>query len=347
MDQAEEHLRECDTCAAALATSRRAIAAVRRISLQPTPVDLRCRVRAKLAADLEAALSFRQAAPLLHEHIDRCISPILGLRLQRHLGSCAGCRQELAKLEAATHLVRTLTPMATPALVRERVAAAAGGRVRRSGWELRLRPALAIAGTAAVATLTLLVRPALQLSREPSAPMVAAVQPAPFERATVTPPPVEVAQAEVNTEASAKMVTAAVAAPPTRRVRPAPASRGSAPGVALASVRQQPRETAPMVVAVATTPTPAAMQALRTVATSVEYDRDARRAMDEAAASYAVLHSEDTLNQVPEMTAPATIEKAPERPSAGAPAPVPAGTKSGHNAALGPDEGDLSFGPLV
>jgi len=352
MDRAEEHLRQCDTCAAALATSRRAVAAVKRLSLQPTPVDLRSRVRAKLAAELEAALSCRQAAPLLHEHIDRCISPILGLRLQRHLESCSACRQELARLEAATHLVRTLTPVAAPARVRERVAAAARGRVRRSGWELRLRPALAIAGTAAVATLALLMRPALQPDREPSASLVAALPhapAAPAEREAVTPPPVAVAQAEVNTEAPTEMVAASASAEPTptRRMRLAIANRGSSPRAISASVQQRPNQTVPMVVAVSAIPTPAAMQALRTVATSVEYDKDARRAMDEAAASYAVLHSEDTLNQVPELGIPAAIEKSPERPSAVAPAPIPAGAKSGHNAASGPDEGDLLFGPLV
>src|SRR5574340_249272 len=91
MDRAEEHLRQCDTCAAALAASRQAVATVSRLTSRPISSDLRARVRARLAVDLEATLTCRQAAPLLHEHIDHCLSPVMGLRLQCHLDACAGC----------------------------------------------------------------------------------------------------------------------------------------------------------------------------------------------------------------------------------------------------------------
>jgi len=362
MDRVEEHLRQCDSCAAALAASRRVLAALGRLNLEPAPAGLRSRVREKLAPEIEKALTCRQAFTLLHQCIDHSISPIAAARLERHVESCPGCRQDAAALEAATHLVRSLTPVESPAAVREKVAAASRGRARRASWEFRLRPVLASAGIVAIGVLAVLLRPALQIQREQPAPVIAMRSAAPISpiappaaRPTVAPPPISVAEAEADAagpeaEPSEVAPFATVGHEPVvRQVRHVAVRVSRAPKALPAVVQQRlPRPTITLAAAPAA-PVPAAVQALKAVAGSAEFDRDAQRAMDEAAESFATLRSEEILDSMPEPALLTTTDKTGQRPDTASPAPTPAGSKEpGRDSASVPEGTEaVPPGPLV
>ena len=341
----EEHLRDCDLCAASLAASRRTAFSLSRLDTLPAPADIRDRVRAKLAPDLAVTLTCRQALPLLHEYVDRCLSPIAAMQLQPHVESCVPCRRELAIIESMTGLVRSLPMAVSPADVRERVAAAA--RRRQIRWTPILRPALAVAAVVAVGVLALTMRPGVQPLQQTPASMVAAkpgagatapVAPAP--RAIEAPAPVEMAQAQPaasESQPEGGRVTPAYAPSlrPVRQVSAKKSLRPVAPRTALALARAGSVSPRPLVVARrAPSPVPAAMQVLRQVAQTADYSAEAQRAMIQAAESISVLSSEDNLDKVPEFAA---ASGPIEHPAGALPTPVPAGKQPARNSVSTPD----------
>ena len=364
VEAAEEHLRQCDLCAETLAASRRTAIAASRLDTAPVPSDLRGRVRARLASDLQAALTCLQALPLLHERVDRRLSPIAAVRLQTHLESCASCCQELSALEVMTGLVRSLPVLTVPAAVRTRVAAANRRNVRESWWVPRLRPALAAAGLVAVGVISLLMRPgnppvADNTSVVAAMPGPQAASPAlPAAESEATTPaeaPVQVAEPPV-TEAVVEAPgtdSAASHVPAVRPVRQAPlrmSRRPMRPQVALAKATSATNllghVSMPKKVA---SPVPVAMQVLREVAKSAEYGMEAQRIMIQAAESFPVLNSEEKLDQMPEFLALSAPEKGVERPVSTQPSSPPSSEKRpGRDSASGPDGiVPVYTGPLV
>jgi anti-sigma factor RsiW len=156
---AEAHIRHCESCAALAAGLRSAAAAAGSLRSVAVPGDLRARVARRLAQDLAAQITCRQAAPLIHQHLDGCLSPKAELELQGHLRSCARCRADLAALASAARLVRSLPALEAPARVREVVSAAQRLRTLRFPRIARWRPALAAAIAAAAVGVLVLLRP--------------------------------------------------------------------------------------------------------------------------------------------------------------------------------------------
>jgi len=341
----EEHLRECDLCAASLAASRRTALSISRLDTLPAPADIRDRVRARLAPDLAISVTCRQALPLLQECVDRCLPPIPAMQLQGHLGSCAACRCELAALESMTGLVRSLPIAASPAEVRERVIAAARTRVVR--WAPKLRPALAAAGLAALGLFALLARPSMQPLQQKPTSMVAANPGAgatpvsPSLKAVEAPAPVEMAQAqpagsESRLEGEPLVRAYVPSVRPVRQVSAKRSLRPVAPRVALALADAASASPLPLVARRTSSPVPAAMQVLRRVAQTADYSAEAQRAMIQAAESISVLSSEDNLDRVPEFATAAP--GAGERPASAPTVPMPADKQPGRNSVSAPDE---------
>jgi anti-sigma factor RsiW len=374
MGRAEEHLRRCDACALALSESRRGAAIAGRLRPVALPPNLHSRIAAALAHEARRTLTCDRVLPLLHSYLDRSLSPLFAVPLQSHLDRCPRCRRELVLLLRAAHLVRTLPSAPVPAEVRERVAAASRLRLGESPWGVRLRPALAAAGLAAVGLLALLLRPGLRPTGAKSPPVagVRAAAPALVSGVRLGPPVVraEAAQPE-EVAASAVAPSHGSAAAPLDRA--APKMRDETAGASLrrpyfgagrkehslsgpklvqiaraaaapAGLKAMPR-TAAMVAAL-----PTALQALRAVAKKAEYEQEARRAMDLAAESFATLNSEEMLNRFPEPTGLGGSNGGPEHPAISAPpAARPAETTGpGHDSALAPEASDLlATGPLA
>lgn len=317
----EAHLRTCDHCAARLAQCRRATAVVGRLPAASPPSDLSQRVAARLAAEPARALDCRAVAPLLHHQVDRCLSPLAAVALDRHLAGCARCRAELVALSRTAALVRSLTPVAAPARVRRAVAEAMGGHLPAPRWPTWLRPALATASVAAVAALALLVRPAVQPASTvaPVQSLVVAQQPAtPAPELPLTRGPAVSAASEVQRPQPVGQATqvAALGEPESQPVSARPSHAGAEAvartvAVAAPTVARRTRPQAALVVAAAPAvggdevAAPRAVQTLKRVAESASAAREARRAMELAAERFATLGSEEALLRLPEAASPA------------------------------------------
>lgn len=314
----EEHLRQCDWCAEALAGSRRGAVAVAGMASVAAPRSLQQRVLAKLRPLIQHRLNCRQARPLLQDALDRCLSPLMAIPLQRHLEGCTVCQSQYASLASAARAVRSLSFVAAPASVCEAVRAAQPVAARPA---IRgLRPALALAGAAGAAALLLLGRPAQQ----PVTPNRLAVAPtrAPG-RAPTAPqagePAVSAARTREVAEAAEPERPAPGAVGPARLSGERPSRRMAAAGRVDSKPKPGPSAFPPVVVAAAST-VPSAVQILRTVAKAVAYEDEARRAMALDAERFATLSSEEMLSRFPDMASLGVSETSsgmPERPVTG------------------------------
>jgi len=319
---AEEHLRRCNTCASAAAALRGAAAAVGSLKTLAVPADLRARVAQRLARDLAAEITCRQAAPLIHQHIDRYLSPEAELQLQGHLESCARCRAEVAALSSAAHLVRSLPTVQGPVRIREAVIDAQ--RVRRVllPWNIRWRPAAAAAVALAAAAALVLLWPAGRQVPSPAPHLVGEREAAPSSRSTEVASLVETPVAEQPAAPVADDVGTAAPEPAPQRPaeRPAPPSEtavtaaGAVKGPAPA--RTTPASPEPEI------ELPSALQALRTVAANASHDLEGRRALELAGERFATIHSESLWARLP--SAPA-LRTESDGPAGAEPRVAPAG----------------------
>jgi len=358
----EGHLRECDACAAALAESRQAAAGLARLHAVPIASDLRDRVLARLAPERGRTLSCRQAAPLLHEYVDRCLPPLLMEPLRRHLASCGGCRATCSHLAGAVHLVSSLALVGAPAVLRDRVMARGRARLRPAplaGW----RPALAGAGVAVTAGLVLLLRVTSQPTPQMHAtgstgmgtPALQAGSLAPGPALRPVSPPIAVAEVEPGAQGQPEDPThASPPALPRIGERARAGERGlrmialaASPGDAVVSGPSAAKTT---VVAVVPAVLPAAVRALKAVAERADYDLQAQP-LGLAAERYSTLSSEEMLERWPEAVNP-------ESGAAGAAGPAAAGTPAatpptppakaglpGRDSASNPDAVEVASGP--
>lgn len=304
---ATEHVSQCPACARALADLREAALAVGALKDVMGPADLRTRVAKALIAAPAHRLSCEEAAPLLQEYIDGCLSPAAAVPLQHHLDACPTCRAELAVFTSATRLVRALPEVASPARVREAVAAEQRRRTRRVPAFLGWRPALAAAAALiAVGGLALLRHsPQAELSptvaQAPAAPQMPVSDSLDVASLSQQPDAVEGAGdviAEEPAEAAAEPAAAAV-----RDVAPVAPRAVSV----IHTVANAPKGPAPAHVAPAVVPSgaalPAALGALRVVARSAARDVDVQREMELVGERFAVLNcealSEATLVGIP------------------------------------------------
>jgi anti-sigma factor RsiW len=156
----EAHLLACQRCSLAVQRIREAAELVERLSAETAPVGLRARAAASYLAEAQAPIACEEAAPLLQEHIDRCLSPGAALMLGPHLDSCRQCRAELATLEATTRALRELPTVESPARVRESILEAQRPAAGSAPFVLRWKPALAAACAVLVVIAIAAVRPA-------------------------------------------------------------------------------------------------------------------------------------------------------------------------------------------
>lgn len=300
---AEEHIRHCESCAAVAAGLRSAAAAVGSLRSVAVPGDLRARVARRLAQDLAAQITCRQAAPLIHQHLDSCLSPKAELQLQGHLRSCARCRADLAALASAARLVRSLPALEAPARVREAVSAAQRLRTLRFPRIARWRPALAAALAAAAVGVLVLLRPVGDQA-PPSGPIrmaepQAVFAPAATEVASLTD---AAAEAQPGGTLEQPLEPTTPEAGPTRRAEK-PTTRPPVPiTVACAAKGPAPARTTPQ------SPEPeielpSALQALRMVANTASHGPEGRRAMELAGERFATMHSESVWARLPSLPA--------------------------------------------
>ena len=291
----KEHVGRCRGCALSLARVREAASAAAAVSYVPVPQGLRHRVAAAVRAKAPQ-ITCREAAPLLHEALDRRLAPLASLPLQHHLDSCPKCRTELAALAAAARLVRELPQVEAPAGVRQRVAVAVRGRSRRAPVVLQWRPALATASVVLVIGILALVRPA----PKPESTVIAR---GPAVTASPQPAPVEIASTQPEVAAPERAASPVVSPPLESAEEPASAadltvrpSTSTRPSMVVRAVRLEPKGPAPA----QTTPEgsspktamPGAFTALRVVAKSASYETEVHRAMEMAGDRFATLRSE-------------------------------------------------------
>ena len=353
-DRVEEHVRRCARCAAVAASLRGAVSAVGALKAVAPPADLRQRVEQRMAVPSALDVTCRQAGPLLHGHLDECLSSTDEAVLAQHVAACGLCRTELTALRAAKRLVASLPSVESPNVVRESVAAARRTRAPDMPWRARWAPALAVASVVVVGGLSLLIA-TRQPVGTPAGVRVAEERPAPTaptvmvaEHAGRVPEPEEVAEAG-EVEAA---VIAAVSLPsdnPTlaerrieSRTRVVHASVGPAP---VPSVLQP---------SVAEVPIPSALRTLRQVAQSASHEHGVQRAMELAGERFATLDSERVLARLPSELDANSGERAGavrEEPAPAPPVEVQPSDDGGRdrNSAWAPREGAPSpfAGPFV
>jgi anti-sigma factor RsiW len=290
---ATEHVSRCTACACALADVREAAMAVGGLADIAGPADLRTLVAKALVAGPADRLSCKEATPLLHEYLDRCLSPAAAVPLKDHLDSCATCRAELSVFTSAGRLVRALPHVDSPARVRESVAAEQRRRTRRAPVLLGWRPAFAAAAALIAVGGLMLARHSSQpegrpmVARAPVAPEISvpdsvdvasltpeAAQPGPAHEVLVGGPMEAVVEAIETTEMEAAPRPLPVIHPVDR------APKGPAPA------RVTPEVNPPGVVL------PAALGALRVIARSATRDAEVQGAMELAGERFAVLNCE-------------------------------------------------------
>ena len=298
-DRVEEHVRRCARCAAAAAGLRDAVSAVGALKAVAPPVDLRQRVEQRMAAPSAIEVTCRQAAPLLHGHLDECLSPADEAVLAQHVAACGLCRAEVAALRAAKRLVASLPSVESPNVIRESVAAARRPRAPEMPWRARWAPALAAASVVVVGGLSLLIA-----TRQPvgTSHGVRVAE----DRPAATAPAVVVAEhtgsvAELGEVAEAGEVEAAVTAEeslPSDDPTPAERRMESRAGVVLVSVGPAPLPTV-LETSAAEVPIPSALRTLRQVAQSASHEHGAQRAMELAGEQFATLDMERVLARLP------------------------------------------------
>ncbi len=293
----KEHLGRCPSCAVSLARMREAASATSALQQVGVPEALHEKISAVVRAEAPR-ITCRDAAPMLHELLDRRLSLLALAPLQLHLDACSKCRTELATLTAAMRLVRAMPEVTVPASVRQRVNAAIRTNHKRRPvfvW----RPALAAAGVMLVLGAFALLKPssptetriaaresAIKASPQPALLEVAATKPeATPAEATL---PNEVGQ-EARPEAalmneSKSTASLALPARPTMVVHSAIIGpKGPIPA------RTVPDRPAAQVVM------PAAFAALKSVAKSASSKTEVQRAMEMAGERFATLRSEAVL----------------------------------------------------
>lgn len=298
-DRVEEHVRRCTRCAAAAASLRDAVSAVGALKAVAPPADLRLRVEQRMAAPSALDVTCRQAGPLLHGHLDECLSATDEAVLAQHVAACGLCRAELTALRAAKRLVASLPRVESPNVVRESVAAARRTRAPDMPWRARWAPALAAASVVVVGGLSLLIA-TRQPVGSPAGVRVTEARPA------LTAPAVVVAEhagrvAEPEEVAEDGEIEAAVTAgEPLPSDDPTPAERRieSLAGVVLASVGPAPLPTV-LETSVAEVPLPSALRTLRQVAERASHEHGVQRAMELAGERFATLDSERVLARLP------------------------------------------------
>ncbi len=294
LGRASEHVQTCEVCSRAVARVREAAVALGRLSSVEAPADLRTRAAQAFLAPSVALISCGEATPLLHEHLDGCLSPAASVSLQHHLDSCAKCSAELAVLASAGRLVRALPEVDSPARVRESVFARRPRRASQIPVALRWSPALAAAAAMLAFGLLSLLR---QSPQPESRPVVAR---APAARDTASPTPLDIARdigglarGEPAAEEAAVEVAEEVAPEAAERPRPQPVSAAE---TVVRPVSHMAKGPAPARVTLEVSPPevvmPAGLQALRVVASIASHDTDVKRAMELAGERFAVLNSE-------------------------------------------------------
>jgi len=295
---AVEHVSQCPACAHALAAIQEATLAVGGLKQVAGPADLRTRVAKGLIAAPADRLSCEEAAPLLHEYIDGCLSPAAAVPLQHHLDACPTCRAELAAFASASRLVRLLPEAASPARVREAVAAEQRRRARGKPVLVGWRPALAAAAALIAVGGLALLRHSPQAELSPTvaqSPAIAQMPPsdsldvASLSQETAAPEGARSVVAEDPAEAPAEP------APPAAE-EVTPVAPRAVPVIHTVDIDSAPKGPAPAHVAPAVVPSgvalPAALGALRVVARSAARDVEVQREMELAGERFAVLNCE-------------------------------------------------------
>jgi len=282
----EAHLQQCPLCSGSVARLREVAAAAGHLARHRAPSEVRRRASAVLA-DPSLRISCRQAAVMMHEHLDRRLSLLAAVPLELHLGACQGCRTELAALTSATRSVRGLPGVEAPARVREQVMTAYRQRAPHAMGAPRWLPALAVASAALVIGLATLIKPSVS---PPKHQVVAqrAEQPVRPEREPVTIAAAVPARSEADTGESAALEPGPVVIEVAREQA---ADRLSSRPAILRSKGPKPEAAAPE----AESPRvalPAALRALRAVARSASTDWEVQRAMETAGERFATIGSE-------------------------------------------------------
>lgn len=289
----ETHLGCCQRCALAVRRARDAAELVGRLPAMAAPASLRARTADAFLAEARRPISCGEAAPLLQEHIDGCLSPGAALMLKHHLGFCSTCRAEIAALTATTQALRELPAIESPARVSESVLEAqrriAGPAPFTFKWKPALAAACAVLVVIGIAVVRPLNRPMLQPEVTLSAEAPPAAAPGRLEVARASEDSAGIAVEPSLSPAAVDPVEVSapqdVPAPVALRMTPtihtvAPVSKGPAPA------RVAPETAAPEVTM------PSGLRALRVVAGSATYDAEVQRAMELAEAQYTTLHSE-------------------------------------------------------
>ncbi len=292
----KEHLGRCSVCAVSLARMREAASAVGALRQVVVPEELHARIAAAVRAEVPL-ITCREAAPMLHELLDRRLAPLASVPLQQHLDSCPKCRTELTALTAAARLVRALPEVTAPAGVRQRVNIAIRTSRQRTPAVLVWRPALAAAGVMLVVGALALLKPTPQTETKFAArgPAVSASpQPAPVEVAAIRPEaaPAEVAAFGVEGQPAESAVLATEMEP---TIGPAPVR----PTLVVHTARIEPKGPVPARTVperlTAQAVMPAAFTALQSVAKNASYETEVQRAMEMAGERFATLRSEAVL----------------------------------------------------
>jgi anti-sigma factor RsiW len=141
-----------------------------------------------------------QARTVIECYADGELDALMSARLEEHLRRCAGCSAALERLRSLSALIKEASPLRTAPdrlsrdiIARTRRAAAAPTRTEH-GWRHWWRPAMLVAGTAAVTWLV-----AGQLMHSPSGDPLAEELVSTRARATLTGHVTDVASSERHT----------------------------------------------------------------------------------------------------------------------------------------------------
>jgi anti-sigma factor RsiW len=313
------HLARCRRCADRVARVCEAAEAVQCVKSAAVPAHLRHRVARTLREESAIETSCEQAAPLLQECLDGCLSPFAAVALQQHLHTCTKCQTDLSALAAVTGAVRALPVVESAAEVRARVRAASRHAPRPVSVRLGWRPLVGAAAAALVIGALSLVRPAPapQAGSQPLGIETEAGSSGTRPMEVVSLAPGEAAPADTE-----EVLDTGAEAPVVEHVeellpQSAPLARTS---VRLASTL--PKGPAPaLVTPQSSEPSvamPAAFAALRAVKAASD-EAAVRRAMELAGERFATLRSEElseaTLVQLPPVVneSPADLRATPSR----------------------------------
>ncbi len=303
----EVHLGRCHRCARSLALIREAARLVSALPTATAPAGLRARSADAFLAQAGPPISCDQAAPLMQEHLDGCLSPAGALLLSRHVQSCAPCRVEIGALASTSRLLRSLPSAESPARVRASVREAARRAPRRAPFALQWKPALAAACAVAALGAMLLLRPVVKPLAQPT---VAESRDASSD---VVPGSLEVAfgggvadESEPEPTAPGAAVSGGEAV--AGEQEPSPAAEYRSPAPVARTVAHMVKGPVPALVIpevpAPETSMPSGLRALRVVARSAAYDVEVQRAMELAAVQFATLHSEALSEATPGRLSP-------------------------------------------